>query len=312
MASSSQPDAQLHIAVTGASGLIGSALTRELTGSGYRVSRLVRRTAGLGEISWDPARGRLDPADLEGVDAVVHLAGENVGARWTPARKRRIRESRVSGTKLLSETVARLRRKPRVLVSASAIGIYGSRGDEVLTEASGLGDRSADFLAAVGQDWEMAAEAAEAAGLRVVHPRFGVVLSPAGGALKRMLPPFRVGLGGPLGSGSQWMSWISLDDAVGVLRHLLVTEKLRGAVNATAPEPATNRHFTRTLGRVLGRPTPFRVPAAALRLILGEMADGTLLASARVVPAKLLESGYRFNHPDLESALRHVLARAPE
>jgi uncharacterized protein (TIGR01777 family) len=301
----------LHVVVTGASGLIGSAVSRRLEAAGHRVSRMVRRPAGPGEISWDPDLGRLNPADLEGVDGVVHLAGENVGARWTPARKARIRDSRVRGTRLLSETLARLRRKPAVLVSASAIGIYGNRGDEVLTETSAPGDASHDFLVAVAEEWEAAAEPARAAGVRVVHPRFGVVLSPAGGALKKMLPPFRLGLGGRLGNGSQWMSWISIDDAVGSIHYALLTPTLHGPVNTTAPNPVTNDEFTRALGQVLGRPTLFSVPAFALRLALGEMADATVLISARARPVRLLESGYRFAHPDLESALRHVLGKQP-
>ena len=308
MASSSEPGSpRLHVVVSGASGLIGSALLSRLTGRGHRVSRLVRRSAGAGEISWDPSRGVLDPADLEGVDAVVHLAGENVGARWTAARKQRIRSSRVAGTKLLSETVARLRRRPAVLVSASAIGIYGDRGDETLTEASGLGNGDRDFLVSVTQEWEAAADPARAAGIRVVHPRFGVVLSPDGGALARLLLPFRLGLGGRLGSGSQWMSWISIDDTIGAIEQALSNPGLNGPVNVTAPEPVTNREFTRTLGRVLSRPTLFSVPAAALRLALGEMAQSTVLASARVLPTKLVEVGYRFTQPSLEAALRHVL-----
>jgi uncharacterized protein (TIGR01777 family) len=296
------------IAVSGASGLIGTALVQELNQRGHRVTPMVRRVAGPGEISWDPAGGRLDPADLEGADGVIHLAGENVAARWTRARKARIRESRVNGTRLLSETLAGLRQPPAVLVSASAVGIYGNRRDEPLTEASSPGDPS-DFLVSVAREWEAATAPARAAGIRVVHARFGIVLSPKGGALKKMLPPFRLGLGGRIADGSQWMSWISLDDAVGAVLHLLSTDTLRGAVNTTAPEPVTNRDFTRALGRVLGRPTPFPVPAAVLRLVLGEMADSTLLTSARVLPSRLLESGYRFRYPDLESALRHVLGK---
>jgi uncharacterized protein (TIGR01777 family) len=275
------------------------------------VRRMVRRGAAPGEISWDPANGRLDPADLEGLDGVVHLAGENVGARWTRSRKTRIRESRVKGTRLISERLAQLPQSPPVLVSASAIGIYGSRGDQVLTEVSPPGDPSRDFLAAVALEWEAAAEPARVAGIRVVHPRFGLVLSPNGGALKKMLPPFRLGLGGPIGSGSQWISWISIEDAVGVILHALFTESLQGPVNSTAPEPVTNREFTRTLGRVLRRPVLFPVPIPVLRLVLGEMADSTLLASTRAVPSRLLEFEYRFRHPDLESALRHMLGKPP-
>jgi uncharacterized protein len=301
----------LHVAVTGASGLIGSALVERLTAEGHRVSRLVRREpAGPEEIAWDPAGGRIHAGELEGVDGVVHLAGENVGARWTRARKARIRDSRVRGTRLVSETLARLKQPPAVLVSASATGIYGSRGDEQLTEASATGNPH-DFLVSVAREWEAAAQPAGSAGIRVVHPRFGLVLSPKGGALKKMLPVFRLGLGGKLGDGSQWMSWVSIDDVVGAILHALATATLRGPVNVTAPEPVTNRDFTRILGRVLRRPAPFAVPAAALRLALGEMAVGTVLASARALPSRLLESGYRFQHPDLDSALRHVLGREP-
>lgn len=300
---------RLHVAVSGASGLIGAALVRRLATTGHRVSALVRRAPGPGEIGWDPEGGRLDPNDLEGIDAVVHLAGESVGARWTAGRKGRIRNSRVRGTLLLSQAIAGTSKRPAVLVSASAIGIYGSRGDEVLDEDSLLGDARHDFLAAVGQEWERAADPARAAGIRVVHPRFGVVLSPNGGALGKMLLPFRLGLGGRLGGGSQWMSWISIDDAINAVLHLLGTDTLLGPVNVTAPEPLRNRDFTRTLGRVLSRPTPFPVPSAALRMALGEMADGTLLSSARVEPRRLLASAFRFTHPDLESALRHVLRR---
>jgi hypothetical protein len=293
--------------MTGARGLIGSALSRRLSASGYRVTRLVRGPASPGEISWDPARGRVNPRDLEGADAVVHLAGENVGARWTPERKALIRGSRLQGTRLLSTALASTARPPAVLISASAIGIYGDRGDEVLTENSPPADAASDFLTALGLEWEAAAEPARAAGMRVVHPRFGLVMSAAGGALKKMLLPFRLGLGGRLGNGLQWMSWISIDDAVGALCHLLATDSFSGPVNLTAPEPVRNADFTRILGKVLGRPTPFPIPAAVLRLVLGEMAETTLLASARVLPRRLLASGYRFEHPDLESGLRHVL-----
>lgn len=293
--------------MSGASGLLGSALGGRLRALGHRVTALVRRQAQAGEISWDPEHGRLDPGYLEGVDAVIHLAGENVGARWTAARKQRIRGSRLAGTRLVSEALARTGRRPRVLVSASAVGIYGSRSEEILTENSSLGDADQDFLAKVGQEWEAAAEPARAAGIRVVHPRFGLVLSPDGGALKKMLLPFRLGLGGRLGSGAQWMSWVSLNDAVGAVLHVLALESFSGPVNVVAPEPARNREFTAVLGRVLARPTPFAVPAAALRLVLGEMADATLLASTRVRPKRLLAAGYRFEHPDLEAALRYLL-----
>jgi uncharacterized protein (TIGR01777 family) len=298
-----------HIVVSGAGGLIGSALVRWLTIQGHRVTRLVRRAPGPGEIAWDPGAGTLDPAALEGADAVVHLSGENVGARWTTERKARIRSSRVTSTRLLSETLAGLQRPPEVLVSASAVGIYGSRGDEVLTEESPPGDPDRDFLVSVTREWEKAAEPARVEGIRVVHPRFGVVLSPAGGALGKMLLPFRLGLGARLGSGRQWISWISIDDAVHALQQALVDDSLRGPVNLTAPEPLSNRDFTRTLARVLSRPAVFAVPESALRLALGDMAVGTILSSIRAVPARLLQAGYRFSHPDLESALRHVLRK---
>ena len=309
MTASSASSARLHVAVTGASGLIGSTLVRRLTDGGHRVSRMVRHQAGPGEIFWDLAAGSLDPRGLEGVDAVVHLAGENVGARWTDARKARIRSSRVASTRLLSETLAALQRPPEVLVSASAVGIYGDRGDEVLTEESSPGDPARDFLVSVTQEWEKAAEPARVEGIRVVHPRFGVVLSPAGGALGKMLLPFRLGLGARLGSGRQWMSWISIDDAVQALQQALVDDSLQGPVNVTAPEPLSNRDFTRTLARVLSRPALFAVPESALRLALGDMAVGTILSSIRAVPASLRQAGYRFGQPDLESALRHVLHR---
>jgi uncharacterized protein (TIGR01777 family) len=309
MSSSLRSQSRLHIVVSGAGGLIGSALVRRLTTQGHRVSRLVRRTAGPGEISWDPAAGSLNPAPLEGTDAVVHLSGENVGARWTTERKARIRSSRVASTRLLSETLASLQRPPEVLVSASAVGIYGNRGDEVLTEESPPGDPNRDFLVSVTQEWEKAAEPARVEGIRVVHPRFGVVLSPAGGALGKMLLPFRLGLGARLGTGNQWMSWISIDDAVEAVRQALVDDGLEGPVNVTSPEPVTNRDFTRTLARVLSRPALLAVPEPALRLALGVMAEGTILSSTRAVPARLLQAGYRFGHPDLESALRHVLQK---
>ena len=307
MTGSTSSNARLHVAVTGAHGLIGSALSRRLGAAGHSVTPLVRRPASAGEISWDPENGRLESGQLEGMDAVIHLAGENVGVRWTAARKRRIKSSRTEGTRLLAQAIARARRRPGVLVSASAIGIYGSRGEEVLTENSPAGDPELDFLAEVGQEWEAAAEPARASGVRVIHPRFGVVLSHEGGALKKMLLPFRLGLGGRLGNGNQWMSWISIDDVVGAILHVLLTESFSGPANLVAPEPVRNRDFTAILGRVLSRPTPFAVPAAALRLTLGEMANSTLLASARVLPKRLLAAGYRFEHPDLETALRHVL-----
>jgi uncharacterized protein (TIGR01777 family) len=299
----------LRVAVTGASGLIGRALIPFLTTGGHHVVPVVRGRAKGNGLRWDYETGRIDAAGLEGMDAVVHLAGENIGTRWTRERRQRILESRVIGTRFLAEVLARLRRPPRMLVSASAVGVYGHRGDEVLTEASRTDVGPEDFLTEVGRGWEAATEPARAAGIRTVTPRFGIVLTPAGGALARMLPPFRLGLGGPLGSGRQWMSWIGIDDVVGAIHHALVTESLGGPVNLTSPHPVTGRELAATLGRVLGRPAAIPVPAAALRLLFGEMADVALLSSTRVLPARLQESGYRFRHPELEGALRFMLGR---
>lgn len=294
--------------MTGATGLIGSALTALLVADGHSICRITRGKPGPGDVQWDPTRGRLDAAALDGLDAVVHLAGENVGARrWTAARKQRIRESRVGGTRLLAGALASLERKPSVLVSASAIGIYGDRGDAQLDERSAPGG---GFLGALGQDWEASAEPAAAAGIRLALPRFGVVLTPEGGALARLLPFFRLGVGGRLSHGRQWMPCVSIDDAVGAVRHALLTATLRGPFNVTIPEPVTNAGFTRALASVLHRPAVIPVPAAALRIALGEFADATLLASARLAPARLVESGYRFQHRTVTEALRHVLGRA--
>ena len=297
----------MHIAVSGSSGLIGSALVPSLTAGGHRVSLLVRGLVpGADSIRWDPARGVQDAALLEGLDGVVHLAGENIAGRWTARRKAEIRRSRVEGTHRLCESLARLARPPKALVSTSAIGYYGDRGDQVLQEDSRAGH---DFLAGVCRDWEAATEPAARAGIRVVHLRFGVVLSPAGGALKKMLFPFRMGAGGRIGSGRQFMSWIALDDAVGAIHHALVTESLAGPANAVAPSPVTNVEFTRALARVLRRPAIAPLPALAARLAFGEMADALLLASQRVLPARLQATGYVFRYRDLEGALRHLLGR---
>jgi len=292
------------IAITGASGMVGSALVPFLTTGGHTV-----RTIGRGSSStvrWDPARGQLDPAALEGVDAVVHLAGENVGARWTAARRRAIVDSRIQGTRLIAESIAKMPRKPEVLVSTSAIGIYGPRGDEWLDESSALGD---DFLAEVGQQWEAATAPAREAGVRVVHLRIGIVLAASGGALGKILLSFQLGAGGVLGTGRQWMSWISREDLIGAIYHVIQTPPLAGAVNVVAPAPVTNREFTKTLGRVLHRPTIAPVPAFLLRALFGEMAEGTVLASQRVRPTALEGSGFSFLHPTLEDALRFELGR---
>jgi uncharacterized protein len=300
---------RLHVAITGASGLLGTALTHFLTTGGHRVTPITRARGRSGAIHWDPARAEIDRAALEGVDAVVHLAGESVGRRWTAERKRRIHESRIEGTRLLADAMAATARPPRVLVSASGVGAYGDRGDEILTEASSTLDAPPDFFVQLAREWEAAAHRARAAGVRVVIARMGVVLTPAGGALQRMLPPFRCGVGGPLGSGRQWLSWVAMDDALGALHHALMSDRLSGPVNVTSPQPVRSRDFARTLGRVLGRPAILPVPAAALRLAFGEMADVALLSSQRVMPSRLGEAGYGFRFALLEPALRHVLGR---
>ncbi len=299
----------MRILVTGSSGLIGSALVPLLTTAGHHVIRLVRsqsQTPIQGESwSWDPERGTILSAGRDGPDAVVHLAGENIaGARWSERQKAKIRDSRVKGTRLLCDLVARFSPPHKVLVCASAIGYYGDRGDEVLKEESASGS---GFLSDVCREWEAATQPAVERGIRVVNLRIGIVLSPSGGALAKMLMPFKLGVGGVIGSGRQYMSWITLDDVVGAIQFALTNESLRGPVNAVAPNPVTNREFTHALGRVLSRPTLFPMPAFAARLALGEMADALLLASARVEPARLLASGFIFRHPDLEGALRHLL-----
>ncbi|MBZ0158595.1 MAG: TIGR01777 family oxidoreductase [bacterium] len=298
---------QLHVLITGSTGFVGSALVPFLATGGHRVTRLVRATPehGIAEVQWDPEAGIIDTARLEGLDAVVHLAGENIAAgRWTAEKKVKIRDSRVGGTRLLCDSLAGLKQPPKVLVCASAIGYYGDRGDEVLTEESTLGS---GFLAEVCREWEAAAKSAVQKGIRVVHLRFGMVASATGGALAKLLPPFKMGLGGVLGTGNQYISWIALDDLLGVIAHALTTEALQGPVNAVTPNPVTNQEFTRTLGRILGRFTLFPIPATAAHLAFGEMADEVLLASQRVQPTRLLATGYRFRYPDLEGALRHSL-----
>lgn len=294
------------VAISGATGLIGGALTARLRARNVRVRRLVRtaQPQSPDDIVWDPMRGVLAPSDLEGADAVVHLAGEPLTHRWTDARKRAIRESRVRGTELVARTIAALDRRPRVLLSGSAIGIYGDRGDEPLDEESALGS---GFLAAVAREWEAASVAAVDAGVRVVLLRTGIVLSPHSGALERLLLPFRLGVGGPIGSGRQWMSWISLDDQVRAMEHALATTGLHGPVNLVSPNPVTNAEFAATLGRVLSRPALVPVPALALELAYGEMARATILAGQRVLPKALLRTEFQFAHPTLDQALRFEL-----
>lgn len=294
------------VAITGASGLVGAALVRSLRQDGLTVQRLVRREArGPDEVFWDPAAGWIDAARLEGVDAIVHLAGESLaGGLWTEEYKRKIRESRVKGTGLVAGALAGLARRSRVLISASAVGIYGDRGEATLTEADPPGS---GFLAEVAQAWEAAAEPARLAGIRVVHPRFGVIVDPAGGMLRTALLPFRLGLGARLGSGQQWMSWITLRDVIAVIRLLLERNDLAGPVNVTAPVPVTNRQFTASLAEALHRPAFLFLPAPMLQLFLGDLGREAMLASTRAVPSRLLEAGYPFRDPDLKRALAEML-----
>ncbi|HTO07313.1 MAG TPA: TIGR01777 family oxidoreductase [Myxococcota bacterium] len=294
-----------RIALSGASGLVGARLAEALGADGHRVLRLVRGSAAENELQWDPARGRLDPARLAGLDAFIHLSGERVaGVRWTAARKQEIAASRVASTTLVAETIARLTPRP-ALLCASAIGYYGDRGGEWLEETSPAGQ---GFLADVCAQWERACEPARAAGARVVNLRLGVVLDPNGGALAPLALQHRLGLGGRVGPGTQWVSWITSADVCAAARHILVTPALVGAVNLVAPQPVTNAELSKALARALHRPAVLPLPAALLRLALGEAADGMLLASQRVRPAKLLASGFRFQDPELEPALRKLLA----
>jgi uncharacterized protein (TIGR01777 family) len=296
-----------RIIVTGATGMIGSALVPFLTTGGHQVTRLVRGRPGPGDATWDPHRGVLDPAVLAGADAVINLAGANVaGGRWTAARKQLLISSRVRPAGLLATTMARSSQPPPVLVSVSATGFYGDRGEEPLGDEATPG---AGFFPSLAQAWEGAADHATTAGVRVAHPRFGIVLSPAGGALAKLLPPFRAGLGGPVAGGRQWMGWSSIDDAISLLHLAATNTGVRGPFNAVAPAPVRNADLARTLGRVLGRPATLPFPAAALLLLFGEMAEATLLASTRVLPELLQEHRFRPRHVQLEAALRHVLGR---
>lgn len=303
--STSTKEDTMKVLVSGSSGLVGSALTQKLQSESHEVVRLVRGRSNSDAIVWSPTEQAIEAERLEGFDAIVHLAGENIASgRWTTAKKQQILDSRVQGTQLLATTLAKLERPPRVLVSASAIGFYGNRGDEPLEEDSPPGE---GFLAEVCRAWEHATEGARAAGIRVVHLRFGIILSPQGGALKNMLLPFRLGAGGRIGSGQQYWSWISLPDVVGVIQHAIEKEELSGPVNAVSPQPVTNAEFTRFLGQVLHRPTIFPLPAAAAKMALGQMAQDLLLSSARVYPKVLEESGYVFQAPELRSALTQLL-----
>lgn len=298
----------MRIAITGSTGLVGERLVPFLRASGHEILRLVRSTpSATDEIHWNPATGKIDAARLEGLDAVVHLAGVSINSGlWTEKRKRGILESRVQGTDLLARTLAGLQSPPPVLATASGVNFYGDRGDHESTETTPQGE---GFLADVVRQWEAAADPAREGGIRVVHLRFGVVLAGEGGMLPLISLPFRFGAGGAIGSGSQWMSWIALDDLIGVIHEAIVNDALTGPVNATAPEAVTNAQFTETLGRVLNRPTFMRVPGFAARAVGGQLAEELILISQRVVPARLQEIGFRFAFPTLEPALRHELGR---
>ena len=297
----------MKILMSGAHGLVGKALSASLIRDGHEIVRLVRRERLVGqpEIEWHPNQGRIDAEHLEGFDAVVHLAGESIASgRWSEDKKKKIRESRVAGTTLLSETVARLRQPPKTFVCASAIGFYGDRADELLNESSAPGT---GFLSEVCIEWEEATEATVAAGIRTIKTRFGIILTADGVALEKMLTPFKLGVGGRVGDGKQWMSWIAIEDVVGGLRYVIDNNSIKGPVNFVAPTPVTNSEFTEVMGEVLSRPTLFPMPAFAARLAFGEMADALLLSSARVEPKQLVDRGYSFRHSTLKAALMHIL-----
>ncbi|PIE18914.1 MAG: TIGR01777 family protein [Proteobacteria bacterium] len=289
--------------------MVGSTLSRVLTAGGHSVRRLVRRAADAahGEIRWRPASGEVDAGGLEGADVVVHLAGAPIAdQRWNDARKARINNSRVRGTRTLATALAKLKDKPRVLISASAVGYYGDRGDALLDATSPPGD---GFLAAVCQAWEEETRPAAEAGIRVVNLRIGVVLDPRGGALAKMLPAFKLGAGGPVGGGGQWMSWITLDDLVGAIHFLMFTEQAQGPINAVAPNPVTNKAFSRALGEALKRPAFLPIPALAIKAMFGEMGEATVLASQRVQAKELMDLGFQFGDPEIGPALRRMLDR---
>lgn len=296
----------MKILVTGSSGLIGSALVTYLEQHQHEVYKLVRVRADLlpREIAWDPHRGVISPALLEGMDAVVHLAGENIMARWTEAKKKQILDSRVKSTQLLCQTLCNLKRPPSVFICASAIGYYGNRGNEILTEQSSRGN---GFLAVVCNEWEDATRQAVERGIRVVNPRIGMVLSSKGGALKQMLPIFKFGLGGQMGCGDQYVSWIAIDDLVRVIDYAIQRESLAGPLNAVTPYPVTNQELTKMLGHILHRPTFLAMPTFMVKLVFGELGEEVFLSSERVKPKKLEDVGFQFNYPRLEEALRHLI-----
>ena len=298
----------MKILIGGSHGLVGTALIASLEAAGHEVVRLVRHyTTSDQEIEWSPDRYSIALSRIEGFDAVVNLAGESIAeGRWTEEKKLRIRESRVKGTKLLGDALANLTNSPGTFICASAIGYYGNRGDEVLTEAGTPGD---DFLAQVCKEWEEATALATEKGIRVVNARFGIILDKNGGALAKMLPPFRMGVGGKIGDGKQWMSWITLDDVIGALEFALENHSVAGPVNFVAPNPVTNAEFTKALGSALSRPTLLPVPAFGVRLLFGEMGEALLLGGQRVAPKRLMSEGYQFQHAQLDQALKHVLAK---
>jgi len=292
----------MKIALAGASGLVGTALIPALEKQGHEVTRLVRTAPRAGEIEWHPNKDAVSAASLEGFDIIINLAGENIaGGRWTDEQKRKIRESRVNGTHLLSEAITRMEQKPRAFICASATGIYGDRDDEVLDEQSESGG---GFLAGVCREWEMACDLAVQAGVRVVNLRFGPILAREGGMLSKLLTPFRMGMGGKVGSGRQYISWVSLEDSVNAILLAINDESIRGPLNVVSPNPVTNEEFTKTLGHVLNRPTALAMPAFAARLAFGEMADEMLLTSQRVMPKRLNAAGFQFSYPRLEEAFR--------
>jgi len=294
------------VAIAGASGFVGTALARHLTSEGHDVRRIGRATSRGAQFHWDLDAGRLDAAALDGADAVINLTGENIAQRWTGDHKRAILSSRVRSTELLAKTMAAVRSPPKVFLSTSAIGIYGSRGAELLDESSGPG---AGFLAGVVQQWEQAAIPARDAGVRLVYPRLGLVMHPDGGVLAKLVPVFNLGGGGKVGKGDQWMSWIGMHDLVRALVSLMMTDTVSGVVNVTAPNPVTNAQFSHTLGAVLHRPAVATVPEFAIKLMFGEMGEETLLSGQRVLPRRLMDAGFQFDFPDLAAALRHELGK---
>ncbi|MEA2204249.1 MAG: uncharacterized protein QOE77_1025 [Blastocatellia bacterium] len=301
----------MKLLMAGATGLVGTALKPALDKKGIGVTDLVRTepNIALPEIEWHPNKGEIDPSQIEGFDAVINLAGESIAeGGWTDEKKKRIRDSRVDGTRLLSETFAKLSAPPKVFLCASATGIYGNRGDEILDEDSAPGK---GFLAEVCREWEEATEPAINAGVRVVKLRFGPIFSSKGGMLEKLLTPFKLGVGGKIGSGKQYLSWVTIDDVVGAVVFALENERVHGPINIATPNPSTNVEFTKAMGKVLSRPTIFAVPEFAARLAFGEMADEMLLTSQRVLPKRLSEAGFKFQYPVLEAALRHVLSEPP-